>query len=254
MNRRTVRGIVAIGVGGAAVAGLAGCGSADAGDAEPESRAFALTGKVLTVDVDDSDVTLVPADVTEVKVTRQVDGWELFGDGPSPVWRMESGRLTLRTGCGAVGNCEARHTVEVPRGIAVTVKSDNGKVTASDFTEKLDLSTDNGDVVVRNTTGELRLASDNGNVRAEGISARKVRAETDNGDLKVRMKKAADQLEASSDNGSVVVELPAGQAPYDVTARSDNGSSKVDVPEDGTSPRVVRAINENGNVTVRIAG
>ncbi|MEU5161444.1 DUF4097 family beta strand repeat-containing protein [Streptomyces sp. NPDC020875] len=254
MNGRTIRGIVAIGVGGAAMAGLVGCGTADAGDAEVERKAFAFAGDVLTVDVDDSDVTLVPADVTEVKVSRQVDGWELFGDGPDPVWRMEDGRLTLRTGCGGVGNCEARHTVEVPRGVALTVKSDNGKVTASGFTGKLDLSTDNGDVVVRDTTGELRLSSDNGNVRAEGVSARKIWADTDNGDLKVRMKGAADQLEASSDNGDVVVELAADRAPYAVTARSDNGSRKVEVPEDDGSPRVVRATNENGNVTVRVAG
>ncbi|QDY76569.1 DUF4097 family beta strand repeat-containing protein [Streptomyces qinzhouensis] len=258
MDGRAARGIVAIGVGGALVFGAVGCGAADAEGAPVERKSFAVVGKELVVDVDDSDVTLVPGDGDEVKVTRQVDGWAVVGGGPDPQWRMEDGKLILRTNCnGFVGDCDSRHTVEVPKGVAVTVKHDNGKVNASAFGTPLKISSDNGDVTVRGTTGDLRLSTENGEVRAEDVSAGEVNVKSDNGDVKIRMKTAAEKLEAVTDNGGVVVELPPAGAPYAVNSNADNGSRKIrlsDAEQDDSSPRKVRVESENGDVTVRLKG
>ncbi|MEU5980155.1 DUF4097 family beta strand repeat-containing protein [Streptomyces sp. NPDC047315] len=222
-----------------------------------EREVFALEGKALTVDVGDSDVEIVAADVSDVRVSRQVDGWAVFGSGPDASWRMEQDRLTLRVDCDGLGDCSARHTVQVPRDVAVTVEHDNGDLTASGFRTALAISTDNADVTVRDTTGDLRLESDNGSIVAERITAAKVRAETDNGKVRIEFKEssaAAERVEAVSDNGDIVLELARGGAPYAVTAKSDNGKRRVDVPTDDNSQRVVKARNDNGSVTIRLAG
>ncbi|MGW5675763.1 DUF4097 family beta strand repeat-containing protein [Streptomyces sp. NPDC003860] len=254
--RRPARVVAAVVLGSGLLLGVAGCGSADVAGAPVERADFGVVGKVLTVDVGDSDVEIVSADVTDVRVSRQVDGWALFGSGPDASWRMEKDRLTLRVDCDGLGHCAARHTVQVPRDVAVTVEHDNGAVTASGFRTDLKISTDNADVTVRDTTGDLRLESDNGSIVAEGITAARVRAETDNGKVRIGFKEGAkaQQVEAVSDNGDIVLELARDGAPYAVTAKSTNGKRRVDVPTDGDSPRVVKAANDNGNVTIRLAG
>ncbi|MEU9607021.1 DUF4097 family beta strand repeat-containing protein [Streptomyces sp. NPDC048057] len=256
LARRPARVVVGVVLGGGLLLGATGCGgSTDVAGAPMERAAFGMEGKVLTVDAGDTDVEIVPADVTDVRVSRQVDGWAVFGSGPDASWRMERDRLTLRVDCDGLGDCASRHTVQVPRDVAVTVEHDNGSLTARDFTTALTISTDNGDVTVRDTTGDLNLDSDNGTIVAERITAGKVRAETDNGKVRIGFKEGAGpgRVEAVSDNGDIVLELARDGAPYAVTAKAGNGKRRVDVPTDDDSPRVVKALNDNGNVTVRLA-
>src|SRR5882762_88643 len=82
--------------GGAVLVSVAVTGCADAGDAKAEHKSFALSGKTLTVDSDNSQIELVPADVKDVEVTRRVDGWVFMGTGPKAKWSMKDGTLTLR--------------------------------------------------------------------------------------------------------------------------------------------------------------
>ncbi|MGV9315997.1 DUF4097 family beta strand repeat-containing protein [Streptomyces sp. NPDC003691] len=257
MDGRAARGIVAIGVGSVLVFGAVGCGATDVEGAPVERQDFALVGKELTVDVENSDVTLLPGDSDKVEVTRQVDGWAVIGGGPDPEWEMKDGRLTLLVNCGGLGDCDSRHTVKVPKGVAVSVETDNGKVNASAFSTPLKISSDNGEITVRDTTGDLRVNTENGDVRVEDVSARAVHVKSDNGGVKVRMKKAAEKLEAFTDNGDIVLDLERAGAPYAVNSNSDNGSRKIrlsDAEQDDTSPRKVRVESDNGDVTVRLAG
>ncbi|MFD9220383.1 DUF4097 family beta strand repeat-containing protein [Streptomyces sp. NPDC060064] len=237
----------------AAVA-LSGCGSVDAGAAPVESRSFPLTGKTLTIDSDNSEIKLVPADVKDVQVTRQVDGWVFLGDGPEASWEMKDGTLTLRVTCDAVSsNCESRHTVKVPRSVAVTVEDDNGSVTADGFHTALKLRSGNGKVTVRDSSGPLELNSDNGEIVTEAVTARTVTARSDNGSIQLGLTAAPDRIESVSDNGEVVIELPRAGAPYAVTATSANGDVNVDVPTADGSAHAVEARSDNGEVTVRSA-
>ncbi|HET6360379.1 DUF4097 family beta strand repeat-containing protein [Streptomyces sp.] len=254
-TRRTGRRALVV-FGGATVLGLSltGCGSADAGDAPVEKRAFPFAGKALTIDSDDSDIELQPADVKDVQVTRQVDGWVFLGNGPEATWKMEGGKLTLRVKCDAVASdCEARHIVKVPRGVAVTVEDDNGSVTASGFDTALTIRSDNGSVTVRDSSGPLELDSDNGDVVTERVKARTVSVDSANGDVRLGLLAAPERVETVSDNGSVLIELPRAGAPYAVTAKSENGDVDVDVPNDSSSSHVVKARSDNGKVTVRSA-
>lgn len=115
--RRHVRVLLAAGGAVVVALGVGGCGSADAAGAPVETRSFALSGTSLTIDSDNSDLEIVPADVEDVRVSRQVDGWVFLGNGPEATWRMDDGRLSLRLKCEALAAaCSALHRVEVPRG------------------------------------------------------------------------------------------------------------------------------------------
>jgi hypothetical protein len=248
---RSRRAVLAVsGIVGAI--GLTGCAGADAGEAPVESRSFPLSGKTLTIDSDNSELKLVPADVKDVRVSRQVDGWVFVGNGPEASWRMKDGRLILRVHCdGVATDCESRHTVKVPRGVAVTVEDDNGSVTATGFDTPLKIRSDNGEVTVRDSSGPLELDSDNGEIVAERVTAKSVTADSENGSVRLGLTAVPDRVESVSDNGEILIELPGAGAPYAVTAKSDNGSVDVRVPTADTSAHVVKARNDNGEVTVR---
>ncbi|GGZ22332.1 lipoprotein [Streptomyces inusitatus] len=253
---RLVRVAVGIGGGGMLMGALVGCGSAEAEEAPVERKAFALEGDRLTVDSDNSAVEVVAADVEKVEVSRQIDGWVFVGSGPEASWRMEGERLVLRMGCkGIVSDCSGRQTVKVPRGVAVTVVDENGGVTASGFSTPLKIDSGNGDVTVRDTSGALDLVSDNGTITTERVTAKTVRAVSDNGEVRIGLKAGAvpERVETVSDNGGIRIDLPRAGAPYAVTAESDNGTVDVDPAVGSGGTRVVSARSDNGWVKVRAA-
>ncbi|MFD0384075.1 hypothetical protein ACFQ2B_22585 [Streptomyces stramineus] len=143
---------------------LTGCGGGGVDDAEPERKSFALPGKELTVDSDDSRLELVPGDGKDVNVTRWFDGWTLGGTA-KVTWEMDGSTLKLREHCSGIStDCEAKHRIEVPHGVKVTVKEHNGGVRAKGFASDLKISSDNGEVRVSDSSGALDLSSSNGTV------------------------------------------------------------------------------------------
>lgn len=238
----------------ALMASVAACG-ADAGeDRDPEHRSFALDGRTLTVDSDDSALELVSADVDEVEVTRWFEGRVMVGGNPRVTWEMKDDRLTLRMKCsGMVADCSAKHRIEVPRGIAVTVEDGDGSVHAKGFAEPLKIRTGDGSVRVSDSTGPLELHTDDGSVRALGVESRSVKASTKDGSVKLELGVVPDLVESRSDDGSITIGLPRDTS-YRVETGSDDGSVDVSVPRDEASSHVVSAHTQDGSVTVRNAG
>ncbi|MER5631255.1 DUF4097 family beta strand repeat-containing protein [Streptomyces nitrosporeus] len=252
--RTGTRALVAAGGTVLLVAALSACGSTDVEDAPAESKSFAYDGSSLTIEAEDATVEVVPADVEAVEVTRRVDGWALLGSGPKPSWRLDGDTLTFKVGCKAlISDCGSRLEVKVPRGLALTVNADNGKVTASGFDSRLTLASDNGGIVVQDCSGPLDLKSDNGSVLAERISGPTVVARSDNGSVDIGLSAVPDLVDTVSDNGGITIDLPAGKERYAVSATADNGDVSVRVPRGDDSPHVVKAHSDNGEVTVRSA-
>ncbi|MCX5390440.1 DUF4097 family beta strand repeat-containing protein [Streptomyces sp. NBC_00094] len=241
--------------GGALVAllTLSGCGSADVGDAPVERKTFAFDGSTLTVDSDDSALVITPADVDDVVVERQVDGWVFIGSGPDATWKLADGRLTLRVDCDAVAsNCDAVHRIQVPRGVAVAVEDDNGDVRAEGFATPLTVRSDNGDVRVIGSTGALDLGTDNGDLTVEGdTTAPGVLARTDNGDVRITLGAVPRRVDVATENGDVHVTLPTAE--YDATGASDSGDVRLDVPRRDGSEHSVSVRSDNGDIDVRTA-
>ncbi|MFB6980172.1 DUF4097 family beta strand repeat-containing protein [Streptomyces scopuliridis] len=256
MAARHQRSRTLLAAGGAVLIALAvsGCGGADVSDAPVESTSFPFTGKTLTVDTGNAAVELVPADVKDVEVTRQVDGWVFLGSGPDASWKMTDSTLTLKVKCRAVAsNCESLHKVKVPRGVAVTLKGDNGRVTATGFTTALKLTSDNGALTVRDSSGPLDLESDNGRITTEDVSARTVTARSGNGAIRLGLTAVPDSVDTTTDNGLIDIDLPGSDTSYAVTTSTDNGSVDVGVPTDKSSAHVVTARTSNGKITVKSA-
>ncbi|MEU5280115.1 DUF4097 family beta strand repeat-containing protein [Streptomyces asoensis] len=256
MARTTLsaRAALVTGVVVALAAGATGCGASAADDDHPDHRSFALTGRTLTIDSDDSALEIVASDTAKagtVDVTRWWQGSVTIGKKPKVSWSMKDDRLVLRLRCsGLVADCSARHRVEVPRGVAVKVDSDDGSVRAQGFRDALSVRTQDGSVHVTDSSGPLELRSDDGSVRAE-VSSRTVRAHTQDGSVRLTLDAVPDRVESVSDDGSVTIALP--RATYRVTTRTDDGGVDVSVPRDESSAHVVNARTADGKVTVRNA-
>ncbi|MEU0403343.1 DUF4097 family beta strand repeat-containing protein [Streptomyces sp. NPDC006197] len=235
---------------GAAVLLLAGCGT-DAEGAPVERRTFAFDGDALTVDSDDSELVITPADVDDVRVERQVDGWVFMGSGPEASWKLVDGRLTLRVECDAVAaGCGAVHRIQVPRGVAVTVEDGNGDVTAEGFTTPLKVRSDDGDVRVRKASGALDLGSQDGDVSVEDpVRSPSVAVRSDDGDVRITLAAVPRDVDVATKDGDVTVAVP--KAEYEATGASDDGDVHVDVPLRDGSGHVVSLRSDDGDVTVR---
>ncbi|MFE0171936.1 DUF4097 family beta strand repeat-containing protein [Streptomyces sp. NPDC059002] len=275
---RAVRALAAA-TGTVAVVALVGaCGADAADDSDPEHRTFALPGRTLTVESSDSTLELVPARSggKDLKVTRWFDGRTVLGGDVKVTWEMEGDRLKLGMKCsGVIANCAAKHRVEVPRGVAVTVESKDGEVTADGFREALKLSTKDGAVrvkdsrgplslrssdgaiTVENSVGPLDLYSSDGSITARGITSRQVAVDSKDGSVSLELARVPDRVEARSKDGSVDIAVPGRKdgrkVAYDVRTETSDGSVDVSVPRDDNSPHRVSVHSADGKVTVRSA-
>nr|BFD85087.1 DUF4097 family beta strand repeat-containing protein [Streptomyces sp. Xyl84] len=249
-----VRAVAVTGVVAALLATATACGGSAGDDKDPEHRSFALHGRTLTVDSDDSALEIVSADDVKaqtVRVTRWFKGHVLVGDDPRVTWSMKDDRLVLRLKCsGIVADCDARHRIEVPRGVTVKVREKDGSVRAHGFRDPLDIRTSDGSVRVTGSTGPLELRTHDGSVRAQ-VSSRRVRATTVDGSVHLDLGAVPDLVDAHTSDASVTVALP--RAPYRVTTRTHDGSTHVSVPRDASSAHVVSARTADGSITVRTA-
>lgn len=261
---RGIRVLVAVGTTTAVVGLVAACGADASDDSDPEQRSFALSGRTLTVDSDDSAVELVvsgDADAKDVRVTRWFDGRTVLGKSPKVTWKMDGDRLTFRVTCsGVISNCSAKHRVVVPRGTAVNVVNKDGSVTATGFREPLKVRTADGSVRLRDVGGPLDLRSVDGSVRAVDVTSKHVSATSKDGSVRLDLAAAPDRLRARSQDGSVEIALPVrkgggkgGAVSYRVDTETVDGGTDVTVPRDDRSPHHVSVRSADGNVTVRSA-
>jgi len=254
---RPARARVIAVTGAVAVVGLfvAGCGASAGDDKEPEHRSFALSGRTLTVDSDDSALDLVIADsgdADKVEVTRWFKGNVAVGEDPEVTWKMKGDTLVLRMKCsGVLADCSARHRIVVPRGVAVTVKDGDGRVTAQGFKEALTIRTADGSVRVQDSAGPLNLRTSDGSIHATGVGSRRVQARTNDGSVRLELDAVPDRVESRTHDGSVTIALP--QETYQVTTETGDGSVHVSVPRSDTSSHVVSAHTGDGKITVRTA-
>lgn len=215
------RSFVAVGGVVLVALGVGGCGSTDVAGAPVERKTFPFEGRALTIDSDDSELVLVPADVEDVEVTRQVDGWVVAGEGPEARWGMEGGKLTLRLGCDAmISNCRARYEVRVPRAVAVTVENDHGAVTADGFRTALRIRSDNGKVVVRDGSGPLDVQSGNGEIAVERSTSRNVIARADNGEVRLALAACPTGWRPSATTARSASSCPAARAAAGTRSRT----------------------------------
>jgi hypothetical protein len=207
---------------------------------------------VSMIDIDNSigRVFVTGTDTDQVTIVARIsDGLRATGNSS----RVVDDRLEIRASCPLFGSmwCSVDYQIEVPAGIDLDINADDGRVEVVDVRGALAVDDDNGSIDIRGADGPLRATTDNGSIDATGVRSATVFADSDNGSVEIVMATPPQQLEASTDNGSVTVVLPDTSDTYAVDADTDNGSVRNDVRTDPSSARTITLSSDNGNVTVR---
>ncbi|WP_419996800.1 DUF4097 family beta strand repeat-containing protein [Streptomyces boninensis] len=228
------------------------------GDGKAEHRTFTLPSdaRQLTIDTDDSNLTLVPAEdakTKDVRVTRWFKAKKWNGTTRTN-WSIDGSTLRLKTKCsGVIVDCDSRHKVEIPQGLNVKVNGRDGTVRASGLDTKLDIHTQDGSIKIDNPKAPLSLHSRDGSVTAKGITTPTVRATTNDGSLHLAFASTPDRVQTSSRDGSTTLELPA-DGPYRIATKLRDGNRTIDVPRSDSSRHAIDSRANDGSITIRGVG
>lgn len=206
-----VLGAVVVVVGGVTAGAIAvGVSTARSLTSDTTTRTFADVREIV-VDADEGTVTLRPAADREVVATAERHFSP--GDEPAVTGAVVDGVLTLRSDCPNVNiGCEVEHTVTVPAGTAVSVRTVDGSVEAAGLdTPRLSATTVSGSV-------HAAFVAPPTDVRAETVA------------------------------GAVRIVVPAGA--YRVSGDSVTGAVGVGVVDDPASPRTISVDTVTGAVAV----
>ncbi len=164
---------------------------------------------------------------------------------------QEAGTVRITGDCSGFGwgSCRVDMVVRIPRTVAVQVDVDTGDVRLDGIAARSTVRSDTGDVTVTDPTADVSLTTGTGDVTVTGARGG-VTAAADTGDVTVGMAAVGGELRAAADTGDVQITLPADGGPYAVDASTDTGSRVVEVPE-GAAGLPVTAIADTGDVVVR---
>jgi hypothetical protein len=246
--QRTAAQRLAIGVGVLAVLAFIGAGAVSFASGiviQSKNTAPTVIGTVSTVHVDvDGDIAVqtVPSGQIRVAIHRV---WSF--QEPTVTETRTGTDLSISAACHGVdwGTCSTSVRLVVPVSAALTLTSSDGNVSVDTPIGALNSQ---GESVP--ASGPLNLTSDNGNVTGTGLAADQVQASSDNGDVTLSFGALPLMVNASSDHGNVSVLLPHGPASYAVSAHTDNGPLSVGVPNNPTSDRHIAVDSEDGGVSV----
>ncbi|MFE4194744.1 DUF4097 family beta strand repeat-containing protein [Paenarthrobacter sp. NPDC056912] len=226
------------------------CSSGDElADAPKDSKTFEFTGTNLSIESNASELELVPADIQDIQVERQVSG-SVNGNAPESEWVLAGNTLTLKTGCAGVSiSCKARYVVKVPRNAVISAENTDGSIQASEISTDLTATTGKGNIRLNNFSGhKLDLTSDNGNIAGDRISAPSVTATSDNGEVQLRFGAVPDNVGVKSDDGNVELALP--ESDYRVDTKTKHGKVTVSVAESSASMRAIQVDTRNGDISI----
>lgn len=207
--------------------------------------------RVLNVDSEEGSVQVLGTDRSTVRISAVVS------DGLTETrysQRVTGDQLDVKVRCGTLGGspwCRVALRIEVPRSLAVHVRTADGRVRVESVTGPVEVRSTDGSVQAASLGGTATLRSENGNVTATGMRNGSIDASSSNGEVRVELAVLAQAVTAHSDNGSVEVALPGGETAYRVDADTTSGETRSLVRTDPASTRHIVATSANGNVTVR---
>ncbi len=150
--------------------------------------------------------------------------------------------------------CSVDYVVAVPSSVSVVVRTDNGSIRAQGLHAGADLETDNAGITVDDLSGPVRLSTDNGDVTGSSLGSRQVSVDTDNGSITLTLGVVPNSVRTQSDNGSITLVVPDTTDAYRLDVGTSQGSVTTPVRTDPTSPRVLSAHTDNGDVTISYPG
>ena len=204
----------------------------------------------LAVDNESGSVTIVGVDTDEITVEAEIsEGLRRTGFERQVV----DSTLQLRGSCPVIGSmwCRVTYHIEVPRHLDVDVDVDNDTVNVRQVDGAVVIDTNNGGVDLAEIAGPVVVEGDNGGIVGTALSSPRVDIDTNNGRIELAFADAPERIEASGDNGSIEIVVPAVEGGYHVTVDTDNGDDDLSgVANNPQSSRTITAETNNGNVRV----
>ena len=229
--------------------------------------AIPLHGRTAAVSVDEGNISASPGPAGRLRV-HGILRYSLVR--PQLRWQRSPSTIALHAHCRVpTGVCSFDYAVSVPAGARSEFSSASGNVTASGLAGPVTLSTDSGDIkatrisgraTITDHSGDITVTSlsaakalimnDSGNITGRGVSSRQLTARDQSGDITVVFTKVPDLVRISDSSGNIKLVLPPGPTAYRVSASTSSGQTSISVPQSPTSPHVVSATGQSGNITI----
>ncbi|WP_215545174.1 hypothetical protein [Amycolatopsis sp. CA-230715] len=228
-------------------AALSACGQ---GKSVADSQSFAFSGPTLTIDARESTVTIDNGAPGKIGVDRTLSE-DAGRNGSSMGLDGTVLKLWVECGGGSV-YCAGSHTVHVPPGVAIDLKSSGGHVRgvglAGNITATLRAD---GVLDLDQPSGVLAIDAEGGGITVTGGRSPRVSAvAVADGTVSLSFAVPPERIEAKSTGGSATVTLPAGPETYRIDGQGISGSP----PSDAASKRTVLVQSDRGEASVRKAG
>jgi hypothetical protein len=229
--------------------------------------AVPVHGRTAAVSVDEGSISARPGPAGQLRV-RGTLRYSLVP--PQLSWQRSPATIALHAHCRVpTGLCSFDYAVTVPAGARSEFSNGSGNVTASGLAGTVTLSTASGDIhatglsgraTISDHSGDITVTSlsaarvlirnDSGNITGHGVSSRQLTVQDHSGDITVVFTKVPDLVRVTNSSGNITLVFPPGPAAYRVSASTSSGQTSVNVPQSLTSPHVVSATGQSGNITI----
>ena len=113
------------------------------------------------------------------------------------------------------------------------------------------ISDHSGGIVVTSLAGaRVLITNDSGDITGRAVSSQILTVQDQSGDIRVVFSKVPQRVQVSDSSGDITLVLPPGPTRYLVSATTSSGSTSVNVPRSTTSPHVISATDQSGNITI----
>jgi hypothetical protein len=229
--------------------------------------AVPVHGRTAAVSVDEGDVSVGPGPAGRLRVHGTLR-YSLVR--PQLRWQSSPSTIALHSHCRVpTGLCSFNYTVTIPGAGRSEISNGSGNLTASGLAGTVTLSTGSGDITATRISGDATISdhsgditmtslssgralirNDSGNITGNDVSAQVLTAQDGSGDITVVFTKVPDQVRISDSSGDIRLVLPPGPATYRVSTSASSGSTSINVPQSLTSPHVISATDQSGNITI----
>ena len=251
-------------------------------------QAFVAPDHQVSVTIDNPDVTLrsTAGSGAGIRVTGTLRGSFV---PPAFRVRPTATGVAISSHCVAwIGSCSGVLTLTAAAGMSVTVSDSSGDLSASGLRGHVTMSDGSGDLGAARLSGAISLADGSGNISASGLSGRDIRVSDNSGDISVSglsgdgvrlndgsgeivvtglaetsvtgsngsgdvtltFTKVPRRVDITDRSGNITLVLPPGPTYYQVDASSSAGNRSVSVKTRPSSPYVITATADLGNVSI----
>jgi hypothetical protein len=224
-------------------------------------------GQRTQVTIDNPDATIHPGPGGRIWVSGTLRGSLAR---PTFSWRSTAAGLALRSRCWApTGFCSLNYDITVPAGRPLAVSDGSGNLNAGGFGGRVWLSDGSGDLNASGLAGTISLNDGSGDITASGLTGDRVRVSDGSGDIVVtglaatdvtgndssggltlRFTKVPRRVDVTDGSGDITLMLPPGPTSYHVNAQSSSGSTTISVKRSLSSPYLIVASDNSGDITI----